>query len=137
VDRHELGDPLKWKTVPSGPTEVLHYPDSAFDLRYVLVGSSQVDHMFAWNKLNQGLEGREFAIGVHRRDMETTLDIVLIHLLESLEYLRYSSVHEVVDSYERYLVTTHQEERNLVHEEDVSCQNTSLWSFNNSLGNFT
>jgi hypothetical protein len=83
---------------------------------YVLVGTCQVDHRATWNGFNQGLERREFTIGMHRRDMETTLKIVLEHLLESLEYLRNNSFCEVVDSRESYLATKCKEERNLDQE---------------------
>jgi hypothetical protein len=86
----------------------LHYPDLELDLRYLLIGTFQVDHKSTWNRLNQGLQRREFDVGIHHRDMETTLKMVLIYLLESLEYSRYSSVHEVIDSRERYIATKHQ-----------------------------
>jgi hypothetical protein len=137
VDRHEIWDSLKWNAVPSGPTAFLHYLDFEFDLRYVLVVTCQVYHGSTWNRLNQGLQRRKFTVGMHHHDMETTLKIVLIDLLESLEYLRYSSVREVVDSHERYLATERQEERNLVLKNMSDVINTSLWSFINSLGSFT
>jgi hypothetical protein len=91
VDRHELGYCLKQKTVPSGPTTLFHYPDTTFHLGYVLVGTYQVDHRATWHGFNQGLERCEFTGGMYRRDVETTLEILLVHLLESLEYLRDSS----------------------------------------------
>jgi hypothetical protein len=73
------------------------------------------------NRLNQGLERREFAVGVHRFDVETTLEIILIHLFESLEYLRYRVIREMIDCFEADLTTECQEERNLVGKEDVCC----------------
>jgi hypothetical protein len=121
MDRHELGDSLEWETVPSGPVSLFHYPDPTFDLRYLLVGTFQVDHRATWNGFNQGLERREFTVGMHRRDMETKLEIVLVHLVESLTYLRNGSVREVVDSCETYLATKFQGERNIVHKKDVGC----------------
>jgi hypothetical protein len=59
---------------------------------------------------------------MHRRDMETMLEIVLIHLYEILEYLGYHAVREMVDNCETYLMTKRQEENYLVDEEDVGCQ---------------
>jgi hypothetical protein len=105
MDRHELGDLLE-ETVPSGPASLLHYPDPTFDLRYVIFGNFQVGHRATWNVFNQG---REFTVGMHCRDMEATLEILLVHLLENLEYFWNSSVREMVDSRETYLTTKCQE----------------------------
>jgi hypothetical protein len=44
VDHHELGNSFIWETVPSCPTSLIHYPSSPFDLRYVLIGTCQLDH---------------------------------------------------------------------------------------------
>jgi hypothetical protein len=122
VDNHELGNSIKWKDVPSRPTPFLHYPDSPFYLRYVLVGTCQVHHADTWNKLNQGIQGCKFTVGMHLCDMETTLKILLIHFFESLQYMRYRAVHEVVDSRETDITTERQEEENLVDKEDIGCQ---------------
>jgi hypothetical protein len=108
--------------VPSWPTPFLHYPGSPFDRRYVLICMCQVYHGSTWNRLNQGLWGCKYTAGMHYRDMETTLKIVLIHFFKSLEYLRYREVREVVGSRETDLTNKHQEERNLVDEEDVGYQ---------------
>jgi hypothetical protein len=116
VDRHDLGDPLKWKAVPSGPTAFLHYPDSTLDLGNVLIGTGQVDHGSTWNRLDQRLQGREFAATVHHCEVKTTLEIILLNLLESLEYLRHLAVCEVIDGCERDLAAKRQEERILVHK---------------------
>jgi hypothetical protein len=129
VDHHELGNYLKWKGVPIGLTPLLQYSDSPFDLRYVLVGTCQVDHGANWNRLNQGLQGCKFTVGMHRHDMETTLKMVLIHFFKSLEYMRYHAFHEVFDSCETDFTTKRQEERNLVDEEDVGCQKKLLVEF--------
>jgi predicted metal-dependent TIM-barrel fold hydrolase len=115
MDLHELGDSFERETVQSGPASVLHYPYPTFDLRYVLVDTCHVDHMETWNGFNQGLERREFTVGMHLREIETMLEIVLVHLLEILEYLRNNYVREVVDIHETYLTTKCQEERNIVH----------------------
>jgi hypothetical protein len=121
MDHHELEDSLERETMPSGPASIFHYPYPTFDLRYVLVGTCQVDHRDTLNGFTQGRERRKFTVGMHRHDMENTLEIVLVHLLESLEYLQNSSVCEVVDSRETYLETKCQEERNLVHKDDACC----------------
>jgi hypothetical protein len=84
MDHHELEDLLECETVTSGPALLLHYPDPKFDIRYVLVGTCQVDHMANWNGFNEGLEIHKFTVGMHHRDMETTLEIVLVHLLKAL-----------------------------------------------------
>jgi hypothetical protein len=110
VDRHDLGDPLKWKDVLSGLKAFLHYPDSTLDLGHVLIGTGQVDHGSTWNRLDQRLQGREFAVGVHHCDMKTTLEIILVNLLEILDYLRHHAVREVIDGCERDLVAKRQEE---------------------------
>jgi hypothetical protein len=122
VDRHDLGDPLKWKAVPSGPTAFPHYPDSTLDLGQVLFGTGQVDHGSTWNRLNQRLQGVEFAVGVHHCDVKTTLEIIQVNLLESLEYMRHCTVREVIDGCERDLTAKRQEERILVHKEYISHQ---------------
>jgi hypothetical protein len=96
VDRHKLQDPLKWKAVPSFSTPFLHYPDVTFDLRDVLVGACQVDNRTTWQRLDQRFDRREFTVGMYRHDAEAALEIILIYLLECLEYLRNSFVHEVV-----------------------------------------
>jgi hypothetical protein len=88
---------------------------------YVLVGTYQIDHGATWNRLSQGLERREFTVGVHRIDVKTTLEIILIHLFKSLEYLRYRVIREMIDCCEADLTTECQEERNLVDKEDVCC----------------
>jgi hypothetical protein len=46
----------------------------------------------------------------------------LLEILESLEYLRDSSVCKVVDICKTYPASECQEKRNIVHGEDVSCQ---------------
>jgi hypothetical protein len=58
---------------------------------------------------------------VHLLDVETTLEIILIHLFESLEYLRYRAIREMIDCRESDFLTECQEERNLVDKEDVGC----------------
>jgi hypothetical protein len=121
VDRQELRDPLKWKAVPCCSTLFRHYPVSSRNSGYVLIGTRQVYQWSTWHRLNQGLDRREFAIGVHRRDMKSSLEIILIHLLECLENVRNIPVREMIDSRETDLVTKCQEKWNLVHEEDVSC----------------
>jgi hypothetical protein len=103
MDRLDFGGSLEWETVSRGPALILHYPDPMFDLRYVLIGTCQVDHRSTWNGFNQGLE-RQFTLGMHHRYMENMLEIVLVHLFESLEYLQNSSIREVVDSCETYLL---------------------------------
>jgi hypothetical protein len=121
VDRDELGNSFKWEAVPSCPTSLLHYPNYPLDLGYVLVGTCQIDHGGTWHRLNQGLERREFAVGVHRLDSETTPGIILIHLFKSLEYLRYRAIREMIDCREADFITECQEERSLVDKEDVCC----------------
>jgi hypothetical protein len=86
VDRHEFGNSFKWEAVPNCPTLFFHYPNSQFDLGYLLVGTCQIDHGSNCHRLNQGLERREFDVGMHRLYVETTLEILLIHLFTSLEY---------------------------------------------------
>jgi hypothetical protein len=97
VDHHELRNSFIWEAVPSCPTLLLHYQNSLFDLRYVLIGTCQIDHGATWQRLNQGLERRKFAIGVHRLDVETMVEIILIDLFKSLEYLRYRAIREMID----------------------------------------
>jgi hypothetical protein len=108
--------------VPSDPTSFLHYPDTTLDLGQVPVGTGQVDYRYTWNRLNQTLQGREYAIGMHHCDVKTVLETILINLLESLEYLRYHAVYEVIDGCECYLAVKCQEERILVHKEYTSIQ---------------
>jgi hypothetical protein len=121
VDRHELGNYFMWEAVPSCPTSLLHYPNSYFYLGYVLIGTCQIDHGATLHRLNQGLERRKSTVGVHRLDVETTLDIILIHLFKSLEYLRYRAIREMIDCREAYFSTECLEERNLVDKEYVGC----------------
>jgi hypothetical protein len=73
MDRHELVDCVKRKTVPIATASIFHYPDPAFDLGYVLVGTCQVDHRATWHGFNQGIERCEFTIGMYCRDVVTTL----------------------------------------------------------------
>jgi hypothetical protein len=121
VDRHELGNCFKWEDVPGCLTSFLHYPNSPFDLGYVLVGTCQFDHGATWHRLNPGLERRAFAVGMHRIDVKTTLGVILIHLFKSLEYMQYRAIREMIDCCEADLTTECQEERNLVDKEDVFC----------------
>jgi hypothetical protein len=58
--------------------------DTTLDLGHVLVGTGQVEHRSTWNGLKQRLQGREFAVGVHRCDVRTTLEIILINPLNAL-----------------------------------------------------
>jgi hypothetical protein len=109
VDRHELENCFKWEAVPGCPTSFLHYPNSPLDLGYVRIGTCQIDHEATWHRLNQGLERRKLAVGVHGLDVETTLEIILIHLFESLEYLRYRAIIEMIDCCEADLTTECQE----------------------------
>jgi hypothetical protein len=69
----------------------------------------QVDHRSTWKRLNQRFQGRKLAVGVHHCDVETTLEIILINLLESLEYLRHRAVREVIDGCERDIAAKRQE----------------------------
>jgi hypothetical protein len=114
VDRREVGNSFVWEAVPSCPTSLLHYPNSPFYLGYVLIGTCQIEHGSTWHRLNQGLERRKFAVGVHCLDVETMFEMLLIHLFESLEYLRYHAIREMVDFWEADFTTECQEERNLV-----------------------
>jgi hypothetical protein len=126
VDHHELGNCFKWEAVPGCPTSILHYPNSPFDIGYVLVGTCQIDHGATWHRLNQGLERQKIVVGVHRLDVKTTLEIILIHLFERFEYLRYRAIREMINCCEADLTTECQEERNLVDKEDYVVYNTSL-----------
>jgi hypothetical protein len=73
VDRHELGDCVKQEAVSIRSASFLHYPNPAFDVGYVLVGTGQVDHGSTWHSFYQGLERYKFTISMHRRDVETRL----------------------------------------------------------------
>jgi hypothetical protein len=73
MDRHELGDCVKWETVLSGPASLFHHPDPTFDLGYVLVGTHQVDHGATLHRFDQGIERCEFTVSMYHRDVETTL----------------------------------------------------------------
>jgi hypothetical protein len=121
VDRHELGNSFIWEAVPSCSTSLLHYPNSPFDLGYVLIGTCQIDHGATWHRLNQRLERSTFAVGVHHLDVEIMLEIILIHLFESLEYLQYRAIREMIDCREADFMTEFQEERNIFDKEDVGC----------------
>jgi hypothetical protein len=136
VDRHDLGDCVKREAVSSHSASLLHYPDMTFDFGYVLVGTVQVDHGSTWHSFDQGLERCKFTVSMHHRDVEATLQVVLVHFLESLEYLRNSPVREVIDSCKTYFSTKCQEKRNLVHEEDISCQKNLFVEFQQLLWNF-
>jgi hypothetical protein len=105
VDRHELGNSFIWDAVPSCPTSLLHYQNSPFDLGYVIIGTCQIDHGATWNRLNQGLERREFSVSMQHLDVETTVEIILIHLFKSLEYLRYREIREMIDCREADFTT--------------------------------
>jgi hypothetical protein len=73
VDCHDLGNYFVWEAVPSCLTSLLHYPNYPFDLGYLIIGTFQIDHGATWYRLDQGLERREFVVGVHRLDVETAL----------------------------------------------------------------
>lgn len=55
-------------------------------------------------------------------DAKAAMKIILVDLLESLEYLRNTSVRKMVDRREANLSTQRQEEGNLVDKEDVNRQ---------------
>jgi hypothetical protein len=82
VDHQELVDTLKWKDVPCLSASFLHYPYSSFNLGYVLIGTRQVYQRSTCHRLDQGLVRREFAIGVYRRDLKSSMEIILVHLIE-------------------------------------------------------
>jgi hypothetical protein len=134
---YDLGYVLKWKSVPGGPTAFLHYPNTTIDLRHVLISTGQVDHRSTWNRLNQKLQGYEFSISVHHCDVKNILEIILIHLLESLEYLRHRTVRKVIDRCERDLALSIKKNGFLLTKNISVVRNTSLWSFMNSKGTFT
>jgi hypothetical protein len=73
MDRHELGDCVKREAVSSCSASLLHYPNSTFDLGYVLIGTCQIDHGATWNRFDQGIERCKFTSSMHRRDVETML----------------------------------------------------------------
>jgi hypothetical protein len=89
--------------MPSRSASFFDHPDSTFDFRDVLVGTRQVDHRSTWYRLNHSLEGLEFPVGMHRRDVKAALEILLIYLLERFEYLRHCLVWEMIDCREAYL----------------------------------
>jgi hypothetical protein len=97
----------------------------------------QVFQLSTWHILDQGLQRQKFAIGVHRRDVKSSLEIILVHLLECLENLRNSPVHEIIDSRETDLSTKCQKNGILFTKKISVVRKTSLWSFNNSIGTFT
>jgi hypothetical protein len=57
MNRHERGDPLEWETVAGGSTPLLQYPDTAFDLRDMLVAAGQVEPGATGQGLDEGFEG--------------------------------------------------------------------------------
>jgi hypothetical protein len=59
----------------------------------------------------------------HHCDVKTTLEIILISLLESLEYLRHRAVREAIDGCERDIAANRLEERIIFHKEYISRQN--------------
>jgi len=63
---------------------------------------------------------------MHSCDAEATLEIILVDLLECLEYFGNHPVHQVIDGRETNLV-----------KKMSAVRNTSLWSFNNSADTFT
>jgi hypothetical protein len=69
------------------------------------------------------------------RDAEAAVKIVLVYLLESLEYLRDSSVRQMTNSPETNH-TTQRQKKNLVHKETLSVKKTSL-CISKSVGTFT
>jgi hypothetical protein len=54
-------------------------------------------------------------------DAKATLEIALIHLLESLEYLGNRPVRKMVDRRKTNFLAQRQKERDLIHKENVSC----------------
>jgi hypothetical protein len=122
VDHQNLGDPLKWKAVASCSAPFLYHPDSTFDFRDMLVSASQVDHRATGHRINQSRERGKLPIRMHRCDAETTMEVVLVYLLECFENLRNSSVRKMIDRREANFATQRQEERNLVDKENIECQ---------------
>jgi hypothetical protein len=61
---------------------------------------------------------------MHGPNVKSALEIILVDLLESLEDLWDLVAGEVVDRCEAYLATQHQEEWDLVDEENIHGQKT-------------
>jgi hypothetical protein len=68
------------------------------------------------------LRGTKLPVGMDCLDAEAAVEIVMIYFLESLEYFRESSVRQVISCRETNLTSQRQKERNLVHNENVDCQ---------------
>ena len=66
---------------------------------------------------------------MHGRDTEAAVEIVLVYLLESLEYLRDHAVRKMGDCRGTNLTAECQEKGYLVHEEDIGRQKNFLVEF--------
>ena len=86
VNRQQLWDSLEWKAVSTRSAPFLHNSNSSFDFRHVFVRACQVDRRATWEGRDKSFEWLEFAVRMHRRDAKATLEIVLVDLLECLEY---------------------------------------------------
>ena len=63
---------------------------------------------------------------MHFSDAEATLEIIHVNLLECLEDLWNSPVHEMVDCHETDFLTQCEKEWNLVDKKMLAVKNTSL-----------
>jgi hypothetical protein len=59
--------------------------DLSFNFWHMLILAGQVDMWTAWYSLNQRLEWFKLTIGLHCHNTKSSMKIILINLLESLE----------------------------------------------------
>jgi hypothetical protein len=62
-----------------------NYTDSSFNFWHMLILAGQVDTWTTWYSLNQRLECYKLTISVHCHNPKSSMKIILINLLESLE----------------------------------------------------
>ena len=101
----------------------------------MLIGTGQVDSGSAWwHGLDQDFKWGKLVIDVHRRYMESPIQVELMNFFVSFKNRLDCSVGEVIDCCESDLSAQCEKEQYLVHEEDIRCQCHVTMEFEKVIG---
>ena len=125
---------LEWKPVTCCAAPFLHYPDTAFYVRYVLICASQVDVRSSRHRIDQWFQWGKIPVHTDGCNSEPTLKIVCEYFLERIKYLRNRAVRKMVNCSEHDFPRQSEKERYLVHKTNVCRQVDILVEFHKLLG---
>jgi hypothetical protein len=82
VNRQKLWKPLEWKSMPNSTAPFFDLPDATFNFRHMLIAAGYVKHGTTGHRIEQRFEGCKFPVRVDHFDMETTVKVNLLDVVD-------------------------------------------------------